>query len=62
MQNKNYCMHAQQRCSIHNSHVSLNQFNVICRKESIGSIQLSHTPPPPGVYLLNVGDDLFNVK
>ena len=48
--------------TVHNSQVPLNQFDIICRKESIGSIQLSHTPPPPRVYFLNVGDDLFNIK
>ena len=41
---------------------SLNQFNIICREKSIGSVQLSHSPPPPFIDLLNVGDDLLNIK
>jgi len=41
---------------------SLNQFNIICREKSIGSVQLPNSPPPPFIDLLNVGDDLLNIK
>lgn len=40
----------------------LYQLDIVGREESIGAVQLSDTPPPTIVNLLNVGNDLIGIK